>query len=231
MDIASLITIARKDYLADSVNEYLWDNAFMLRSFTEAQRQACNRTNFNYEEFSITLINGTTSYIINPRITKLVNVIFEGNILEKLSQEALDVRTPLWRTETAMTGKECRYAIRGNKIRFVPSPLADDDGLVVTLEAYSLPDVTFESTDEVPSIPEEFHRDLVHWVLYEALSKRDMDTFNIKAKDYLDKFESVFGQYVSAQVRQHQLENGLSMIARPFNYNKTAERLNTSDDW
>ena len=39
MDIADLITSVRTDYLDDSIAGELWDNNFMFRAFTEAQRQ------------------------------------------------------------------------------------------------------------------------------------------------------------------------------------------------
>ena len=232
MDITSLIKIVREDYLDDTnADKPLWDNNFMLRSFTEAQRQACNRTEFNFEELSITLVNGKSSYTLDSRITKLVNIIFEGNLLVKRSIEELDYNQSDWRTLTVMTGKECNYAIRGNKIRFIPSPTVNDAGLVITIEAYTLPSDALTSTSCEPIIPEEYHRDLIWWVLYEACSKRDADSFQIKAKDYLDKFEQVFGKYVSGKVRQHQLENGLPLVNKPFNYNRNPARLSTEESW
>lgn len=224
MNLCQLVESVRNDCLDDKAKEYLWDDGFMLRSFTEAQRQACNRTNFIYDELQVTLVENSAIYDVPPEITQIVNLVFEGNVMDKASLASLDKWTPTWRTEAGMAGKTCRYAVMGNRIRFVPSPAAADGGLSVTIECYVQPSDVFTAMSNVPSIPEEFHRGLNNWVLYEALSKRDVDTFDIKAKEYLTLFNMEFGEYVPGQVRQHQLENGLPLTLLPFNYNGTPSR-------
>ena len=233
MNIGDLVTIAREDYLDDNTKDSkLWNDQFMLRAFTEAQRQACNRTDFLFDELEVTLVDGSVSYVLDTRITKIDKVLFEGKQVEKVSLSNLDYKTPSWPSETGMTGKTIKYMIRGNRIRFVPSPTADDDGLPVTLECYVLPDDKFSSFSDEPVIGEEFHTDLVYYVLYLALSKRDADSFDIRANEYLDKFTAVFGPYVPARVRLHQMENAMSLVLAPHNYNDTASReIDPDADW
>jgi hypothetical protein len=126
MTIADLITIARTDYLDDAVADYLWDDAFMLRAFSEAQRQACNRTDFLYEDVLITVNSTALSYPLDTRITRLIDVLFAGHQVQKVSLNELIYKRPLWRDETGMLDKQVSYVVRGNTIRFVPAPALAD---------------------------------------------------------------------------------------------------------
>lgn len=226
MTIAELLTIARGIYLSEGVGDYLWIDSFVLTAFSEAQRQACNRTDFIYEDLTITLNDGVPSYTLNSRITRLNMVLFDGIEVVKRSASELDYINKTWRSDTAMSGKNCSYVVRGNKIRFVPAPAIDDDGLVVTLECYVMPSANFTAMSDSPVIPVEAHRDLIYWVIHEALNQVDI----VKSNFYLDKFNAAFGKPVSAQVRQHQLENGLSTVVSPFNYSGNARR-DTEEIW
>lgn len=232
MLISELIIYARDDYLDDVPEvDKLWDDAFMLRAFTEAQRQACNRTDFLFEALPVTLLLGESSCVLNPRITRLCAVLWQGRPLKKTSVAEQDYRSGYWRDPAVFNNHWPCYYVRGNQIFFTSALAIEQSGFPITLECYVLPEAGFTDVDDEPVIPEEFHRDLVLWVLYEALSKRDADTFDIKAKYYFDQFEAVFGKYVSAQVRQHQLENGLPMALTPTNYNRNARRLYHDENW
>jgi hypothetical protein len=227
MTIAELLTLARGIYLSEGIGDYLWIDSLALSMFSEAQRQACNRTDFIFEEFSIPLVSGTSSYALSNRITRLHDVMFQGVTVTKRSIAELDHTNSTWRSDSAMSGKDCGYAIRGDKIRFIPAPAIDDDGLMVTLECNVMPATSFTSMSDTPVIPAESHRELIHWVLHEAFAQVDIQ----KSAFYLEKFNMAFGRYVSAQVRQHQLENGLSLVASPFNYGASSRRDNISDNW
>jgi len=91
-----------------------------------------------------------------------------------------------------------------------------------------LPDEDIKTESQEFEIPEEYHRDLIWWVLYECYGKRDIDSFdNDKATEYLVMFNTIFGETVSAKVRQHQFESPRSLVIRPITNTRVAE----DTDW
>jgi hypothetical protein len=213
MDIASLISIARKDFLNDAIfQKTTWDNAFFLRSFSEAQRQACNRTDFIFSDRQyITLRSGRANYTLPANITKLIALMWDNCDIDKVRQEQLPRN---WRTLTGFTDDDTRaFMARGNLLTFVPKPDASDDGQRVFIESYIYPVDDFTSLNDEPIIPIEYHKKLIHWVVYEAYSNEVVDSDALDNKDqrqsmkHLELFNQAFGNPVSASVRKHQFEN------------------------
>lgn len=235
MQVSKLITQVREDYLDDTNSDaYLWSDASLLRKFTEAERQACNRANLIYDDStyytSLTLVSGQASYDLDPKITVVENIIFDGDIVVKKTREELDKLQPTWRTDTGMADKVIYAVITGKQIRFNYIPDATDAGEVVSLEVYRLPDVDITSASQEPEIPEEYHRDLIYWVLHECYKKQDVDTFNQEKSDsFLARFDGVFGPYVSARVRRHQFENPRSTHIRPIAYTQPTKTITDFD--
>lgn len=236
MRISELITIVREDYTEDTNSDnYLWSDASLLRKFNEAQKQACNRTNLLFDDTTssycrITLVSSKSTYTIDPKITVIENIIFDGDKLVQKTAEELDKLQPTWRTDTGMLNKVVYFTIRGRSIRFNYVPDATDSGEVITLEVYRLPDVNLLSTSQEPEIPEENHRDLIYWVLHECYKKQDVDTFNQEKSDYYRaRFEEIFGNYVPARVRQHQMENPRTTTIRPIAYTHSSKVVQDFD--
>lgn len=209
MDIASLINIARKDFLNDTTEPYTWDVAFFLRSFSEAQRQACNRTDFIFSDCQyIKLVSGKATYELPNNITRLINLVLDGEEISKAYQDQLP---RLWRNDTGFSSSNNpRFIVRGNQITFYPKPDAEDAGKKVYIESYITPIDSFTQTSEEPIIPVEYHKKLIHWVVYEAYtSETSVDDYlsdkDKKQADYhLGLFNQAFGIPIPSDVRQHQ---------------------------
>ena len=235
MQVSKLITQVREDYIDDAdSSKYLWSDASLLRKFTEAERQACNRANLIYDDSTyytrLTLVSGQANYDIDPKITVVENIIFDGDVVVKKTREELDRLQPTWRTDTGMAGKVIYAVITGKQIRFNYIPDATDAGTYVYLEVYRLPDADIVTASQEPEIPEEYQRDLIYWVLHECYKKQDVDTFNQEKSDYfLARFDEVFGPYVSARVRQHQFENPRSTHVRPISYTSSTQTVTDFD--
>ena len=227
MQVSSLITTIREDYLFEISNsEFLWDTPSLLRKLTEAERQTCNRGNLIYDDSTpsytrIKLVSGKSSYDIDPKVTVIETIMLGDKHIEKRTKEELDRLIPTWRTDTGMLHTTIFAVISGRKIRFTPMPDAVDAGSFVNLEVFRLPDEDITSTGQEPEIPEEFHRDLIYWVLHECYKKQDADTYNQERSDYfLNRFNQIFGEPVSAKVRQHQFESPRSLVFRLTSYFK-----------
>lgn len=240
MEISELITILREDYLDDTFSgwedasqverddQFLWSDKALLRYINEAQKQACNRTDFLFddEEFIIALVAGSPSYSIDQKIISIEQVTFDDRITAKhRSKISFQTDNPGWRTDEGMEGKELSFIIRSRKLRIHPIPDASDAGKLLTLDTYRLPLDTITSASDELEIPEEFHRDLILWVLYEAYLKQDAETYDPKkSAGYLAQFNLKFGIPVPSEVRLNQLQEEGSSVIGPIDY------MGASDD-
>jgi len=236
MFISTLIDTVRQDYTRDNNSDkFAWDDKSLFRKFTEAEKQACNRANLIYDDSNteytqITLVSGQASYSLSPKLTVIENIIFDGNVIVKKTKEEIDRLTPTWRTDTTLTGNVIYAIVSGRTIRFNRVPDATDAGKIIYLEVYRLPDVDISYLAQEPEIPEEHHRDLIYWVLHECYKKQDLDAFDKEEPDYnLSRFNQIFGEPVSAKVRQHQLENPKSTLIRPVSYFNKTQTSNFDD--
>ena len=210
MTLAQLVKIIRIDFINDKITpNQKWDDAFFIRSFSEAQKQACNRTDFIFSNsINLTLANGVSSYLLPTNLTRIIALTFECYELPKVLVEQLAADWRLWTGFSE--SRERKYMVRGNKVVFVPTPNAVDIGLLVNIEGYYQPDA-FTVMSDSPSIPLEFHKELKYWVLYEIYSNYDYTDAQDerKANDSLAKFNAVFGDPVPSNVRHHQFETNM----------------------
>ena len=236
MRVGELITVIREDYLNDkNSRKYRWDDASLLRRIDEAQRQACNRTNLIYDDSTslftrIAMVSGKPGYKFSDKITVIKNVLLGGKILNKRSVESMDKETPLWRANSGQVNQTVEYVIQGRTLRvtFIPNDLDVVVTPYINLEVYRLPDNTINNVNQQFEIPEENQLDLAHWVLHSCYKKVDADTFNQEKSDYhLLRFNQIFGQPVSALVRQHQFESTGSLNITPAGLKR---HRSTSDD-
>lgn len=231
-----LIRILREDFLDDNnLNKYLWDDPSLLRRLTEAERQVCQRVDVIFDDSTprychIVLVEGVTSYDLSNKLTRIENVIFDGNVLEKTTIEDLDQEQPTWRADTKLTDNTVKFVVRGRKLRFNRVPTAEDAGKIIYLEVYRFPDQEIRSDNQSFEIPDENHRDLIWWVLHECYKKQDSDTFDQeRSNQHLLRFNEIFGEPIPAAVRQHQFESPGSLFIHPKN-SKIHRRSNTELD-
>lgn len=244
MEVSELITILREDYLDDTFDgwesasnaerndQFLWSDSFLLRSLTEAQRQACNRTDFlpDDETFTAILVAGTPTYALDKRVTVIEKVTLNDIDVVHKSKEEFQRLHRDWRTGTGIGGNECSYYMRGHTLRIYPIPDVGDAGKVLYFDTFRLPLDTITSTNDELEIPDEYHRDLLWWVLYECFNKRDAETYNPEnAKQYLRSFNDVFGTYVPSEVRLNQLQENTVATIRPVDY--LGSTNDNNNDW
>lgn len=243
MTADELILICRTDYLAvdsahfDGEDDATTSESFMIRSLNEAQRQACNRMNLIYDDTSaatsITLSDGTAVYSIDPKVVYVEDMRFDDLPVKLVTKEEVDRLLPNWRTLTGMTGK-CVYATRRDRnLRFIPAPDAGDDGKTVEIECWRMPLASEEMTalTDSPIISEQYHHDLVYWVLYQMflrLSGVESKLYGM-AQEYRRMFDEAFGNFISSEVRFNQDESPKILTLRPASYTGSSWRGDT--DW
>jgi hypothetical protein len=124
-------------------------------------------------------------------------------------------------TSTGNVSSRPLYFVRNSSsIQVSILPISNVVGALV-LHGRRLPglrDIMVNPQDE-PVIPQEFHRDLVHWMLAEAYNVHDSDALDPKAAEkYEAKFEARFGKRPSAKAEAHSLRApiGGDIVPRKF---------------
>lgn len=121
-----------------------------------------------------------------------------------------------------LTGQMYAFLEDGGFIRIISPPAIDD---ILWLVVARLPKKTFTSNVEdltlSPEIPEQYHGDLVDWILHLAFSKPDSELQDlVKAKLYEDKFTEKFGERPSAlvELNRRKLPPNMSIRPREFGF-------------
>ena len=251
MEISELITTIREDFLDDVFsnwesatddernNQFLWSDDALLRYLTRAQQQACNRTDFIYDDSTakiveITLVDDQRTYTLSQKITVIEDITYDDKPVKHISKDERDKYLPTWRTdENAMgEGLDVHYIIRSRKISFYPAPGPLDAGSKVYLSTYRTPIDNIESTSDDLEIPEEYHYDLIWWVLYEAYSKRDTEFYDKdKGLGYLAQFNERFGEYIPSEVRLNQFQEPKVLQVGGIDYLGNNNSTTEQDCW
>lgn len=231
MNAQDIITRVR-EYTGDTRTEYLWSDNFLLIALTEAEKQACNRQDFIFSDsMTITLSDGVGSYSVGSSITRIDNIRFNGQKVIVKTRREMDADIDGWRDLSGMIDNDVYAVMDGRNIRFAPKPDATDAAIPVYIEGYKIPDAITAMSDE-PVIPEEYHHELIWWVLYECYRKPESDTLDLdKALNYLSRFNEVFGPPVKAGVRINIINSPKILTLRPKGYTSTTTLTDDIDNY
>ena len=199
-----------RDLSQDTVEPYLWDDAFVLGKLNEAEREAADRARLLFDETTEAIVDiavtaGTATYATSPLIIDIVRAFWvvdgESSPLHLYDRHELDRLRYDWRTErdtpTGLVWDGARVTL--NRVPAV-------DG-TIHLEVHRLPAASF-TTSTSPEIPSVHHQELVSWALFRAFSVPDADGANPALADkYLVRFERYFGRKRGANLRRSQRAN------------------------
>jgi hypothetical protein len=209
MDVAAFIAEYRR-VTGDTVDPYLWSDAFILSAVVEALNEACERALLIEDRTTpaccaITIVAGTDTYALHSSVIKVKRVVFRGRALEESSVEAEDRRNPVWESQT---GEPKRYILTERELRLVPNPVAGVNGETLALTVYRRELVARSLSGagaEAPEINERYHLRLMNWLFFKGYSKRDAETLDpVKAETFEALFTADFGARVDANVQRKQ---------------------------
>jgi len=236
MDLGTLITVAREDYLDDvdygGAYSYRFSDEAITRYLNQAHIEAAIRSKLLFDDSTetvcrVTLVGGTASYSTHSGILQVVRVTLNGAPLEHASEGYLDAEYPGWRTQDS--GSPLFFVTTPGRITLYPAPA---EAGTLHLSVYRKPLVVLEDETDEPEIPEALHQDLCLWVKYRLLSKPDEDTWRKEeAVQALMEFESIFGRAVPAAVRRHEQESPKVFqmyVGRAYSDHPTQAQ---ADDW
>jgi hypothetical protein len=196
-------TALLRQWLDDKNAPYLWSDAVLLDAIQASMSEVAERSRglaftvtaeLEIDEPSVTLELPTA----DPGVTvpliaiDIRTVLLEGSTapLKQRSEEWLDTNRSGWREET---GTPYEYVLEDNgTLTLYPTP---DAVLTLTVKGYR----TTTATDALSVIPERYHRDLLHWAMYECYSNSDPEgEASVRAQQQLQLFERAFGPRKSA---------------------------------
>lgn len=225
--VQELIDRARIE-LDDTAAQPRWSDEFFLRAFNEAEHEACFRARIITDDVTpdtsrVLLVADQGEYILDQRVfdIKSIRLLTDGGELHHTNLDRLLVRSPLWRTHTALKPREFMVESlpsRQIRITLYPKPIEQDtmDSLVIV--AYRYPLEPIQVLSQVPEIDPFYHLKLVEWACYRAYMERDPDRYDpVKAADRLASYEATFGIRETAIVERTRRERPRSTtVARSW---------------
>lgn len=206
MNLEEIIRLFREESV-DKERPYFWSDDLLKIFASEAQREACRRSNL--------LIDSTSAFCSvpvapNDPLVKLdpsiVNVMraklsISTYALSPVRAEEMDRVNPGWETHI---GTPTTYVTnyQTDHIRLYPNSQVGAD-LNLTVSRLPVSDMT--AMEDEPEIRVEYHQGLIQWMLHRAYSRHDADTFDPeKAAKAIAAFEQEFGKRTSARNEKWQ---------------------------
>ena len=224
MNLGDLLSLARTR-LRDKVTPYLWSDAELIDFANAAVEEACLRARLISTNVPLTIVAGTTIYTLPFQVLAAQNAVFIDTDSGQINNITAISERELWalqRINPSAAGRPQAYA-RGkdrNTIEIYPTPdLLGLGILTVDIKRMPLEEDRMRIVNDEPAIPEEFHRDLVHWMLFEAFSVPDSDMLNVGASDKAEqRFQLRFGPRISvkAESLSRRVLVGESMYPQRF---------------
>lgn len=210
MDLNELLSELRRNILRDvsdaiSADEadLLWTDASLVNYINDAYFRFCHLTEYiqdasTPEVCEIPLVEGTTTYSLNPAVIRVLSVELGNLVLPVVSTDVYHGS----RADIASYEKVRKEQFPGvhavvpdydiGKLVVVGTPTAEDAGGVLRLRVtrYPLERMDLKVSDETPELPERFHLDLLEWAAYRALRNHDSDGEAMqKASAHSTRFE------------------------------------------
>lgn len=119
------------------------------------------------------------TYVISPKVIEIsrVKLASQSTPLVKVLQSQLDAYFPNWQTNPAQNSPYGAWCpdLDSDSITIFPTPAADDTALL-TVSRFPLQRLKITDNTIPLGFREEYHEDLIPWILYLAFSKKDPET-------------------------------------------------------
>lgn len=186
---------------------------------SEAEREACERAKLILDTSDTTDLT-TFAISADQATVTLPDIIHEifsaqftssaGGRAKTLEFAGLDwiVKNSDWRTESCARPDYIAHASK-TLARLYPVP---NTAGTLQLTVYRLPLYDMEDASDEPEIPTQYHRALIHWMLYKTYLGKDGEQEDpARASRELDLFEARFGKRHNARAqRMHYQRNRIT---------------------
>jgi hypothetical protein len=220
MNLAELMAEFRADANDEEI-PYLWSDDNLVAWANEAEEEACIRKNLIFDRTTedvddvpvckVAIFEGTGTFSLHESIVLVRNAylvdasdeVIPLKIYDRFKVECLDDD---WRT-TSDEPTGIIFDDTGGELNCLP-----EAAYTLYLEVYRTPLTKMAAYSgasiDSPEIAPRHHHYLLHWMLYRAYSKRDVDTFDPnRAAQEKREFEAYFGLRPAANARRRGMQN------------------------
>lgn len=211
MTLHDLITYFRAQ-AQDEEEPFFCSNVLLTVYANEAQTEAARRGMLIRRSATIPYHAGDRTVDIDPLVIYVLRAQADGHCVTALNFRHMDEAHPGWQSDTVRgTPQVLIEGMDDNKLHIWPIP--DKDGqFEIVLQMMPEP---MRLPSDAPEIRAEAHPALVHWMLYRAYSREDIEIYNPqKAQAALSEFVSEFGMRNSLRNEQW-VRDGMSAIPHP----------------
>lgn len=189
MTRAALVAEWRKT-VGDTVIPYKWDDDMVISALAEGQDVFCEETGFftDFTTFTQVLTPGTTKYVLDSRIIKVLEVWYGTTRLSPFIQ----INRPVSDTLASCDPYAWQSDQEIGYLTVYPSPISAIT-LAIRAQRYALYSLTHQTAgayDKNPEIPERCTRGLIHYAAAMWYGWRDRDEQNHpEANTHMGKFK------------------------------------------
>jgi len=218
MTVAEALT-ELKTVLRETTYDAAWGDTLLRSYMAEGQDKFCEGTGFfqDFTEDTITLVEDQTLYAVPTRAIEVLDIWDGTTRLGKFREEDRGHITRTWTPTESIQRSGSPLAWQTDRttgyINFDSAPTAAQAGntLDVFVWRYSTYDLTnLDIGEGVPApieIPTAFHRSVIEYAAFKALSHHDMEQQDkIKAQDHFAEFKVYLRDGKRAMQRYHGLE-------------------------
>jgi len=201
MDLQTLRSTLRYEYLDDKAIPHLWQDVQLDRFINEACIEAALRSLCIHDRFTTPVTKGVALYTLPASALSILNAhISDRPRLSKVALADLE-GVPAW---DSRSGHPCAYVFdsihHGGEGTLTLYPKPVEDG-ALHIRYASLPAPLLADTD-VPDIPEALHPHLLSYAAHRAFALRDSDAGDRELSlKHLAAFEKHFGETMTTQTR------------------------------
>jgi hypothetical protein len=195
-----------KVVLRESTVDAAWGDTRLLEFLAEAQDRFCEDTGFFIDKrtYTVTTVDGTAAYALNDRIIKVMEV-WDGN--RKIGKHKQADKDPYNRVGVAVefpqdTGGSPRSWQTDEETGYItiyPTPDANSAGTDLTLRVWRYALNYLADASAEPEIPRQFHRGLIEYACYLALTDHDFEIEDeVKANEHFVNYEYYMRKGITA---------------------------------
>lgn len=198
-----------KAVLKESTVDAAWGNTRLLEFLAEAQDQFCEDTGYFVDKrtYTVTTIADQAAYALSDRIIA-VKSVWDGT--RELGKFVENDRDPYDRVGTAInfpssTGAEAHAWQTDQETGYITLyPTPPDAGEEYTLRVWRRSLAWLSDADTEPEVPVQFHRGLIQFAAYIALTDHDFETQDkISADKHFANYTYYMHKGITAINRMH----------------------------
>lgn len=206
MTVDSLIKEIRSR-IDDRADPPLFSDDDLIEWLAQAEAEAAERADLLPGSVSLNVSNGIPFVAIDPAIRRIEYAELRGDdigyVLAQRTEKQLDLSINGWRTRTQLPREFVHRQDGSLRLSAIP-----DRDYTLYLDYYAVPEDRIADLSDTPTINEEHHLPLIHWVLHIAFLRPDAETFD-PAKSAMAEveFTRYFGRKLSADHRRRVRAN------------------------